>query len=402
MTARNRRKWLRVRRWALRIGGVLIVTLLGIVGQDLWTQGDTTQKMGAWIAATYGRGAAAVWPHGFYILVLTAVGTAFWIKLSELRKIYYRYEGLRKKPPWSYVRYDKQRRDRWENIGQVRFGHINYPGLLSYDEFNNPRGFGIRMIRELFNSAQFDRDQEYVDVRPSPGRSNWRDVLEQLELGNFDVVATPMLETFERSSMADFTMPMFFSNIGLYISSKAVGAGLDGRDGLKKETLDSLVTKLSRRDDTAVDIYYVPGEISEKQGRKLFDRLTASMKGTVRLVSEGDSIIAMLEQVEAASEVIRMAFCESFHVQIGKNYEGRPYYLTNVLEVYHILYPVCFAVRNGDYVLRNRLNIGLLKMTAEGDGIVQRLSDTLKLNKEAVQAHFVSGWTDPRAREARA
>jgi hypothetical protein len=122
------------------------------------------------------------------------------------------------------------------------------------------------------------------------------------------------------------------------------------------------------------------------------------MKERVTLKNAGDLIGNMLEDVESRSATLRLAFCESFHVQICQHYEERPYRLINILTSYHILYPVCYAIRNGDYMLRNRVNIGLLKMTAEGDGIVRRLSEAMKVSKDSLQAHFVSNWTDPRTR----
>jgi hypothetical protein len=377
------------------VAGSVLGALAVIIGEDLWSQRGWTAVLLSWVSAIAKPIAAMLWPHGFYMLILIAVAIAFWRKLSELRDIQLRYPGIWARPPWSYVRYDKKKGNRWENIRTIKFGHIRYPGLLTYDQTDYPEGFGIKIIREVFNTKQYQ--DEIVKITPNPTKSHWKNVLEELDAGDFNIIATPMLETFERTTKADFTMPMFFSNIGLYVSAEAVGAGLDGRGGLKDETLDSLVAKLSQRDD-ALEIQYVPGEISEKQGRKLYDRLAESMKERVTLKNAGDLIGNMLEDVESRSATLRLAFCESFHVQICQHYEERPYRLINILTSYHILYPVCYAIRNGDYMLRNRVNIGLLKMTAEGDGIVRRLSEAMKVSKDSLQAHFVSNWTDPRTR----
>lgn len=399
---RIRWKKVRLKRRVLAASSAALLLLVGVVGQDIWTQRGWTAILLAGMGNAYQAIAARLWPHGIYLAVIGLVAVAFWYKLSELGRIYSRYQGLRQRPPWRYIRYEKQPRPRWENISRVRCLHIGYPGLLSHDQFKKPQGFGITIIRELLNTKQYEKGKEAVKIEPRDKESDWEDVLAQLDTGEFDLILTPMLETFERTSRADFTMPMFFSNIGLYVSSKE-GTPLGKRaGGLNGETLDSAIMKLALRHDQQIQIYYVPGEISEKQGRKLYDRLAASAKGKVEFVSAGSSIIDMLELVESATDTIRLAFCESFHVQIGRNSEDRQYHLSNILHSHHILYPVCYAVRNGDYILRNRLNIGLLKMTAEGDGIVRRLSDILQVNKESLQAHFVSGWTDPRTTEIRA
>src|SRR5262249_25258988 len=97
---------------------------------------------------------------------------------------------------------------RWEDIKILRYGHVDYSPFLTY-KYDEPVGFGVELLTRLLEGTE-------IKLEPAENRSAWDTVIDDLQAGKFDVVATPLFQTFERSKKVYFTTPIFYCDIGLY------------------------------------------------------------------------------------------------------------------------------------------------------------------------------------------
>lgn len=270
---------------------------------------------------------------------------------------------------------------RWESRTNIVYGHIQYPPFLEYDatKGDTPTGLGVEFLGRLLD---FSLDGHKVEISPEEKKRDWGDILEGLIKNKYDVVATPLFATFERSRQVAFTAPLFFSNIGLFVSKEA-STYPDWQD-MTAGNMKSIIERIGR-----LRFMSVKGEISEKLANKY------SPPNSIEPL-EGRTVLRNLFERVAASKSQQYAlFCESFYAHYQPKVKSGE--VVNVLGWHQILYPVCFAVRLSDYQLVNLLNIRLLQFTQMGGALpllAKQLSSYQKdtLTVEEVKKHFVAEW----------
>jgi hypothetical protein len=280
-----------------------------------------------------------------------------------------------------YIPYKKDSRGRWETVARIKFGHLDYPPFLKHKPIvGDPIGPAVLLLNELL-APNASPEQK---PRAAGGWRNWDNVFDGLIAGDYDVVATPLFATFDRSKKVRFTAPLFFSNIGLYVRKEIAAPPLKD---LKFDKLAEVIQK------SKLDFLSVEGEISQKLAVKYArpERILPPYPPTTVLSS-------LFEQVANPENETSALFCESYFAEHQALVQDEK--VVNVLSTHEILYPVCFAVRIGDYQLANLLNIRMLNF-AEERGILKFLSDKLAVDEDNVvkadkiNLHFVSKWPCP-------
>jgi hypothetical protein len=292
----------------------------------------------------------------------------------------------------------KDKRGRWSTIKCITYGHLEYEPFIRYDQ-KDPSGLGVKLLENLLNFLPKD------SICPHFPKKDWSDVLEGLKQGDYDVVATPLFATFERSVEVAFTAPLFFSNVGLYVRE-----GIAGSEMFKGLTADNLITTLASS-PMKLTFLCVKGEISQKLG----ERYARETNSDFKLLGSGVSPKSMLDFIDKQdhSEKPYALFCESFYADSKLPVtSGR---VSRVLPYHQILYPVCYAVRIGDYHLKNLLNLRLLDLRSGPDngadeanesvppsqGTFELLCDELRadaarrgrtLTDVEICNHFVASW----------
>lgn len=103
---------------------------------------------------------------------------------------------------------------RFEELSHVRYGHVPYYPFLDYEKKSHkPYGIGLRVLDEMFG---------HDVLSANPDSSSWENMIDKLIGGDFDIIATPLFETQERSRKVAFSNPIFFADIGIYMRSKDV------------------------------------------------------------------------------------------------------------------------------------------------------------------------------------
>jgi hypothetical protein len=275
--------------------------------------------------------------------------------------------------------YRKIERKRWNEIKSVKLGYISYYPFYVQGENT---GFGPFILDRILG-------EDVTKFCAAP--SSWDDILPNLGK-KFELFATPLLETFERSRKCDFTAPLFYSNIGLYTSIKTAEMF-----NLSDMSLHSVVEWINSL-KCDLKILYIKGELSQKRASKLRKELNKRRALSVRLEKSEDDVLTTLKMIANNNEEHQgfhyLMFSESFHARRANAV------VKNILMEKELLYPVCYAVRSGDYVLRTRINIGLLGLAKEGS-ILTEFENYLgasgwitpeELQSGMVRKHFVSEW----------
>jgi hypothetical protein len=291
-----------------------------------------------------------------------------------------------------------KKRGRWETVTQIYYGHLRYPPFLDYQWGDSPVGIGVDLLTELLG-FKLSEGEETVKIDHFGVRRNWNDILAGLRNEDYDVVATPLFATFERSKEVAFTAPLFFSNVGLYVSKDtSVTKDASRREiwkDLKVQDLESVIKRAER-----LKVLSVEGEISEGLAK------TYCGSGSIDPQKPGTLLSGLFYKIANSKDPQYALFCESFYAHLQP--EVRDGKVVNVLPLHQILYPVCFAVRLGDYQLANLLNIRLLRLTQEKGGalpfVIEKLlskeksteitDNPVHLTAEDVKRHFVAEWPD--------
>lgn len=279
------------------------------------------------------------------ILAFFLFGVAFFLGLIIKRKL------KSKATPKFY--------DRFRIIldNHIRYGHIFYSPLLDYDTAGHPIGIGIAILQKIFGTKK-------IDKHTTEGMQ-WHQIHTKLydkdttyaERYNIDIIATPIFETNERSEEVSFTIPIFYSEIGLYCK-KICKEGLELSDDDKLDLLtavDRLKKYLGEKKEPTFKA--IKGEISDKLIRKHFGELLPHKWepfGTDQM-----KISQLIDAIDANQSDI--AFVETF--QAGQHPVVKAGNVVNILSKQKgIWYPVAFALRKEDYVLRRYINLKLLEL----------------------------------------
>lgn len=268
--------------------------------------------------------------------------------------------------------FEKISRGRWENIRNLRCGFVPYRPFLVWDESKGLKKdcFGVKLLSELLPG---------VDTDYRRGRCSWNNVIDRLARGDFDIVVTPLFETFERTTTVQFTAPLFFTHVGLYAEKS-----MADKFALRDVKYAELKTKLDKFPPTKV--VALEGEISEKHAVKL-----AKLLPNIEVESHHDQgLISCLELVCSDTDGFnRLMFCETFHACYSQAYAAGK--IVNVLAPGELKYPVSFAIQHGDYLLKNLLNHRISK-NIPLPKLRRMLNQALKTQKprasENVDDHF--------------
>ena len=243
-------------------------------------------------------------------------------------------------------------RERFEAIEKdtIKLGWVSYyPTLIESPTFPEPIGVGPGVLRRVFrNKVVFAEEQ-----------SGWDTVIQELRDGLFDVIATPLYDIRERKAFVDFTIPIFYADIGLFTAAdnaeviEAVGA-----QGLI--SFPEAVQKLSKLDGQLRFCGH-KGELQHKMKEKYFPK-SAMVETTKERFSVRSALVALCGS-RRSRNFSDLYFCERVIAERLKPVsEGS---IINLIRPGQLMFPVGFAVRKGDETLRKYINLRLMEIDAD-------------------------------------
>ncbi len=257
---------------------------------------------------------------------------------------------------------------RWEEILEkgIRFGSLYYPPMLDFDSDGDPIGIGIDILKIIFNGKI---NKEYNKV-------SWQNLIKVLyekdNNGKFimDIIATPIFETNERSKLLSFSLPLFYSEIGLYynctneyfknLETKAFEQAIDFINNLNK-----------------LNVICIEGELSHRMIKKHFQG-NISRIANINELSIQDLLATIIDDTINSDIVFSETYQAEKLIQhkLAKG-EDRFEKLKNLFKERQLLYPVVFAMRREDYVLKNYINLKLIELDGPGSGILDLIKESL-------------------------
>ena len=259
---------------------------------------------------------------------------------------------------------------RWDKIGEIKYGYVEFSPFVDIIKAK-PNGWGIDFVEELFEP-----------LRIYPKRVNerylWKDIVPKLVAGECDIIATPIFETYTRLSEIWFSAPLFFSDMGLYVSKHNF-------EGLIKQHIK--FDELKNHSDLAnFSFLTADEEISEKLASKYFPN-------SAQKVNAKGLVPDLLEEVGSSSGAKLAVFCDSYIASQQECVASGS--VVNILERWSIAYPVAFALRPGDHHLKNLINLRLLTL-GRGGGFLKLLKERqIKdgvIDTSAIDSHFTEQW----------
>ena len=280
---------------------------------------------------------------------------------------------------------------RWEEILEngIRFGSIKYPPMLDIDSDGDPIGIGIEILRKIFNGKI---KKEYDNV-------TWQNLVDKLYEKNgddkfkMDIIATPIFEINERSKLLSSSLPLFYTEIGLYYNSKCMSF-----KGVTKKSFCDAIQYINNI-QYELNVQCIESELSCRMVKKHF-------KGkNVKTVSKSDltmeNLIATVIDDERNSDFV---FAETYQAEKlirNKISKGETEFnnLKNLFTERQLLYPVVFAMRREDYILKNYINLKLIELDGPGCGVSKLIRDSLNsigenITDEDLKKYFIREYKD--------
>lgn len=276
---------------------------------------------------------------------------------------------------------------RWEEINSksIFYGSISYPPMLDIDATGNSIGIGIDLLTKIFGR----------NIKKRIGTIEWDTMADKLYSNDndkkIDIIATPIFETNERSKLMSFTLPIFYSEIGIYVKA--------GKHFNKTDescfTFTDAIGRINKFKDNSLQANCIRGEISQHLLSKHFpDKIKQIYKPHELLIS------SLLESIIIENnEKSDLVFLEVYQVdkfKKGKIENGETQFenLINILKPNELLYPVVFALRKEDYILKNYLNLKLIEINNHGSGIIELIKESLiklneNLNADEIKKYFI-------------
>lgn len=279
---------------------------------------------------------------------------------------------------------------RWEYLdgNKLKFGSLKYPPMLDFSSTGEPIGIGIDILSKIFNkklqrqykALTWEKLNEALYEQDSDGKFN------------IDIIATPIFETNDRSKNLSFSLPIFYSEIGLYYNASNANF-----TGLPTKTFAQAKEFIDMQKDDVLFANCIKGEISHKLLKKHFEKKMSEVKDRQEL-----SIQMLLSTIIETEEKSDIVFAETYQaeqlkkmqIQNGNNDFKN---LKNLLKPRQLLYPVVFAMRKEDYVLKNYINLKLIEIDGPGSGIVFLINNSLNITDnnfsnmgENAKAEFIS------------
>jgi len=298
-------------------------------------------------------------------------------KLEEVREILKHKEnelevcqrevGQLKSKPVPYYK-------RFEQIPRVRYGHIEYPPLLDHTRQGEPIGIGITILKEIFRGNGIEKHDT---------RMFWEEIEtllyemdpESPKNYKIDIIATPIFETNDRAQKVSFTSPIFYSEIGLYYSKNNPLFR-----SLHPMTLDHAIAQIRGRGND-IKFHVIEGELSERMVKKYFsDQLT---KNYYAHKSGSMKVPELIKYIAKGN--CDVAFVETFQADLQTNFSDT---VVNLLRPNQLLYPVAYAMRREDYVLRRYINLKLMEIDIYSGNGGNGITDLIKSELERIGALF--------------
>lgn len=274
--------------------------------------------------------------------------------------------------------------DRFEDIvnpnNKIVYGFVQFfPTAVKGNMGFQAKGIGPDFLRNIF-PENLDYSREIY---------NWSSIMEALINGGIDVIATPLYDTRERRELVDFSLPIFYADIGMYCATDAGVDNLlkvldcehvleyDEQKCLKfRDLREQLLLKRKDILGHANGQYVIrasPGELNSKIAKRHFDNCVR-----VDLVEANFEIAHALEELvkPQSGDYSHFLFCERAQAEASDQFREKK--IINLLAPGEMMFPVCFAVRKSDDTLRKFINLRLLEIESAGEsGIVKLMTESV-------------------------
>lgn len=232
----------------------------------------------------------------------------------------------------------------------IKVGYISYPpGFIVDPNTKEKSGIFNDVLVEIAkrNGLTIDYKEEVT----------WATMIESLKTNRVDLIANPVWATKERKENADFSKPVYFSPIGIYVRAD------DTR-------FDADISKLN---DPSVRIAAVDGEINNLIGKQDFP------KAQVRPFPNNIDVAQLFLEIQTNKKDVTFAEPLFAYDYMQKN----PGKLKNIGERSPIRnYPNSYMFRKGDQKVADFLNAEIDKLVK--DGTVDRIITKYEPFKGAV------------------
>lgn len=224
-----------------------------------------------------------------------------------------------------------------ENVTEskkIKVGYISYPpGFIVDPNTKEKSGIFNDVLLEIAkrNNLQIDYKEEVT----------WATMIEALKTNRVDLIANPVWATKERKENADFSSPVYFSPIGIYVRSD------DSRFDLDRSKLN----------DPTVRIAAVDGEINNIIGKSDFP------KAEVNPFPNNIDVAQLFLEIQTNKKDVTFAEPMFAYDYMQKN----PGKLKNIGEKSPIRnYPNSFMYKKGENKFGDFLNAEIQKLLADG------------------------------------
>lgn len=244
----------------------------------------------------------------------------------------------------------------------IEVGYISYPpGFIVDPNSKEKSGIFNDVLKEIAK-----RNNLIIEYKEEV---TWATMIESLKTDRVDLIANPVWATKERKENADFSVPVYFSPIGIYVRFD------DNRFDSNREKIN----------DQAVKIAAVDGEINELIAKADFPK--------AELIAFPNNIDVAQLFLEIQSKKKDVTFAEPMfafdYMQIN------PSQIKNIGEKSPIRnYPNCFMFKKGATKISDFLNGEIQKLIKDGTidkiiakyepfkGAIIRVGDPLAVDKQ--------------------
>lgn len=270
----------------------------------------------------------------------------------ELENRIIELEKKNKKPDYESIKY--RRFEQIKNKKEIVFGHIDYLPFFKMNQCSgsticSPSGIGYAILEEIFKGIN-------VKIKEHEESSSWKNIFDRLHKGDYDIIGTPLYETRTRIYEFNLTycIPLFYSEVGLFIHE----------DDFSNELTLKQIKEIIKSDSTKWKSPFIEGEISDIIATKANIK---NIKGNVHDDSNG--FLNLLKKVNKRTEPdFNIVAMEVFKAKsLIRDYnkdkpDKEKLKLVNVLAAKQLLYPVSFAVKKEDTVMRNFINLRIAEI----------------------------------------
>jgi hypothetical protein len=277
-------------------------------------------------------------------------------------------------------------------IPVIKYGHINYPPLLSINsKTRKPSGIGLTLLERVLTKEKISDDKKLL---------TWDNFEEHLfkDHHDVDIIATPLFEFSTRLDRISFSSPLFYSEIGLYYSKKNKELSAINNQPITLNDSQIEIKRLIKSKNSKLKFVVIQGEISQYLVKKYFN-LEIDCEHLKILDREGCEVAGLLTEVADEKDGQFLTFIETYQAETNPNFEK----VANLLGPKQILYPVAFAMRKEHIKIRRFINLRLLQLDISSKyGVLDIIRDELKsmddflknindyeMEMEYIKKHFI-------------